>query len=367
MVALLCVQLCFCEPPAPDPRALLAGAIEARNQIASGRMRIDLLEEQSGEPLPVQSKLLVEFRGSARTWRQDLRVVEVTDDGESGEVKERKLKAMNNDREAFVKAGLGKWSDRVLRSAFDGTQLASSSGERSASLHDPTAGIPEFAFDPRGLGILRYQGGAAATVESFLRPEGGKWQVVGPAKRAGVPVWHLRGTPFLRSPNAAVELWIEDREPFRVHEMSMPSDFSGSRTTSEFTSDDPKAVLPHRVIFEAFTRGTSGKVSRRLTLTVTQMNLNCDVSSDVGTIASLNLPPGADVTDLRLKRRIGYWNGTGLSEDFTEAMKLGKAKLQAQIDAEAATRWRWLLGCTAAALLFFLIAFRIRRSPKASS
>jgi len=69
---------------------------------------------------------------------------------------------------------------------------------------------------------------------------------------------------------------------------------------------------------------------------------------------SLGLAPGAAVTDNRLQHVVGYWNGTGLSNDPVEARALA-----AQGGTTSGTLWVWLL--LAALVLACVIAWLVCR------
>jgi hypothetical protein len=48
---------------------------------------------------------------------------------------------------------------------------------------------------------------------------------------------------------------------------------------------------------------------------ILQAKANVKLPDATWTLAGLNLPVGATVSDLRISRRLGYWNGVGIGDD----------------------------------------------------
>lgn len=101
----------------PDPLALLRGVEASRTAVQSGRLEISVLKERFAPAQGDNLVVAVVFDAAKRRCEESSRAL-VVDGRKNGS--ESKLQQMRNDREAFVRAGLGKWADVKVVSVWDG-------------------------------------------------------------------------------------------------------------------------------------------------------------------------------------------------------------------------------------------------------
>src|SRR5262249_55196183 len=137
---------------------------------------------------------------------------------DAGAASDKRLAAMNYDREAFVRAGLGKWENEEIRSMWDGSNFGQYSKSMGASYRDDRKDTPDLVFDPRLLGLLPYYEMKQTVADCLPYRTAKSVALVGSEPIANRQTWHV----CLTSP-AGVErhFWIEDREGFRVHKFML--------------------------------------------------------------------------------------------------------------------------------------------------
>jgi hypothetical protein len=250
--------------------------------------------------------LAITFNGDKRTYVQRSRDVIIdgtTADG--GKSKLDRLEAMNNDREAFVKAGLGKWVDMEVRSAWDGSSFCQYSKEGGAAYRPHDKGSSEYICDPRNLGISILSRVDQTVGDSLGLNNTASLAMVGREKINGVETWHIK---VVSAAGMERHFWIEDTEGFRVHQSKSVDPRGNVRLqVNKYDPEDKRSPIPSSIL--ARVCGPDGKLRRQLEFQFTKKSLNIPISSSVGTIASLNLPRGEPVTDERRGRRVGQWNG----------------------------------------------------------
>lgn len=346
----------------PNPVALLRGAEQARLAVRTGDVEIAVVIER-WLPLPQKDNLHLHatFDGEKLTIRRRDRALVIDDSDGQGEARYKQLLAMNNDREAFVRAGLGRWEERVIYSAWDGTNLCQQSYSGSASYLDHTKGNSELVFHPRLLGLdPYYQPGH--TVSHFLRfDDESKVTLVAGEVINEISTWHVLVKPY---PDVVIHYWIEDREGFRVHRCRL-EDLSGFRVLDSYYDERSPGPIPSRVIDREYRK--DGKVWRETRFEVTKAQFNKPGNPYVGTLASLDLKPGDEVSDERIGKRLGYWDGQGVTEDYTRAVQLGQARVSGETGEEGQPRWLYpllaALGLIVLSGVIYAVAARIRRTP----
>ena len=106
-------------------------------------------------------------------------------------------------------------------------------------------------------------------------------------------------------------------------------------------------------------KGDESKVSMKRLLLVTVERHSPE--RDAFTLAVLDLPVGTPVSDLRIKRRIGYWDGKALTGSLPSTEPIADFMPQAQHTG----RWYWLGSLTVALIIAFLILlFSFRAAAK---
>jgi hypothetical protein len=133
--------------------------------------------------------------------------------------------------------------------------------------------------------------------------------LVGREEVDGIPAWHVE----VRTTNGwRFEFWLDVAHPAHVIRQEDPN-LSGW-LTAKFDPSHPADPLPveiHQVDHYG------GKPEPWNTwMTRLQSRINVPIDSKAFTLAGLEMPMGTWVADRRLRRSIGYWNGTVLSSEF---------------------------------------------------
>jgi len=290
----------------PDPLALLQGVARARQRLESGSVELDLASAFFNRPDPTNyHKLSILFDGRRRRVEETVREYAYTLMGEAGEAQEKEMQQKNMSREAAVKAGLLKGFTTRYASAFDDNiflQYRGHEGESpSATIEANTYNSSSYLPDPRCLG-LRTSLFSSSTIENCLGyAEAKSIELVGKEFVNVTPAWHVR---VLSKNDELLDFWIDVSHPQRVLKQAKGVDVVVSR----YQGNDP---IPVEVSAEEYRNGQLLSASR-IVRSAAQFNL--PVESSAFTLAGLGMKVGTPVTDIRIHRTIGYWNGTGLSE-----------------------------------------------------
>ncbi len=341
----------------PDPLALLRGVLAAREAIRTGIVELTI-DVRKKTPFIVNDIFNVSIclDGERRTTidrRNNVKALPTTD-GTSGDAS-TKLLAMNNDRDAFVRTGLGKWVVERVTSAWDGKNLSQYDQPDSAGYKDHLLGTSAFVFDPRLLGILSCYV-VDCTAARCLGLDRKTTKMVGRENINGIATWHVS---YTIGDDNEFHFWIEDRAGFRVHKHVH---FYPSRRYEVLSTFDPKvptSVVPTKVTTTEFDR--NGKHSRDTIVTVTNASWNVPVDPKTGTIASLGIPKGKEIVDERIHLRIGYWNGEHVVEKQTDATK-GTGPPAPEPVVESKRSYVWYVGGIAAMAIVGAFVWRLLRS-----
>jgi len=300
----------------PDPVKLLAAVAQARQRITSGELEFDQAIYDLDRPLngTNRARLKARFDGEkCRLEIDDREYACVLTGPDAAAVTDAKQAELGLDREAAVRAGLLRPFESHHAVAYDGTTVLDyweTDGRPSQTrIDDPQKGPAPFG--PRCLG-LDATPSAWDTVESCLGLSNAKSvQLVGKEPIEGTAAWHVRvQIQFGRFP-ASKEFWLDAAHPTRV----LKHQFNGSTVLSKYDPADPQDPIP-TAITEMFLHGTVGTNTafseRRLVRRSARFNLPVDPAS--WTLAGLGMQIGTEVVDYRISRRVGYWDGSGLSE-----------------------------------------------------
>jgi peroxiredoxin len=202
-----------------------------------------------------------------------------------------------------------------------------------ANVQDPARGSASYIFDPRCLGISLSQP-VGDTIDSCLAyNHAGSVGLAGEESVDGTPAWHVQ---VRRDSMDDRDFWLEKSRPTRVLKYAS----SGSTVVEKYDDANPEDPLPIEITESLLHRMNGGGkdfLAKHITRGKTQFNIPVDPAS--WTLAGLGMKIGTPVVDERLMRRIGYWNGTGLSENLPgDAAKSqpmpDRAKLMAFLDNE---------------------------------
>jgi peroxiredoxin len=295
----------------PDPLELLKMVAQARQQIVSGEISFDVFTHFSDRPLDGTNvvRLEVVFDGEKRRFKQSGREYAYVLMGPTaGEVTDAKRKELGLDKEAAVRAGLLTGFESRYVTAYDGNRLLRYwSANRDTVIDDPDKGSLSYVFDPRVLGLTPSPS-VTDSVESCLaygRAEA--VQLLIKESVEGTPAWHVRVT-YPKS-IAHFDFWIDVNQSSHV----VKCEFNGNTVISRFDAAHPDDPIPTEVDFVCFYGLERTRTDQTILRRTARYNVPVDPTS--WTLAGLDMPVGTEVLDNRISRGIGYWDGSGLSEN----------------------------------------------------
>ena len=291
----------------PDPLALLQKVAQAREQIASGEMDLDVASFEFDRPKAGtnHTRLTLVFDGEKRRFDQFSRErVNVLAGPNAGEVGEAKLRELEWDYDAYVRLGLGKWQDAHYATAYDGTAVLRFESEGGTTINDPTRSSG-YVFDPRILGMTTLLS-PTMTVENCLAYTNAKSvQMMGKESVEGRDAWRVRVQSKF---DDALDFWLDAHRPFRVIKHSLRQRL----VTSTFDEANPGDPIPIEV---RSLDQKDNKPVREVRMTRRNSRYNGPIDPKAWTLAGLGMAVGTPIVDSRIHLRIGYWNGSGLSKE----------------------------------------------------
>jgi thiol-disulfide isomerase/thioredoxin len=296
----------------PDPLTLLETVAQARQKIASGEMEFDVSRYSSDRLLDGtnQISLKVVFAGEKRRFEQFGREYRNVLMGPNADtVTEAKRQELGLDNEAAVRAGLLTGFESRYVTVYDGSLLMeyweTDGNPFQTKIDDPAKGSSTYLFDPRVLGLTPSPSARDTIGSCLTHTHAGSVQLAGKESVDGVIAWHIR-VPY---PWVTYDYWIDANHPSRV----VKCGFNGDTVFSKYDDanpDDPIPTVLRSVIFYGRERARSDvQVLRR------SARYNVPVDQASWTLAGLKMPVGTEVSDDRIRRRVGYWDGRGLSEN----------------------------------------------------
>ncbi len=205
------------------------------------------------------------------------------------------------------------------RMVLSGSTVTHFDGKDSVTFHDINDQNGSLFFDPRLLGITTTYWWNESLAKELPSGDGISLRTIGEEEVDGNKCWHVT---VVDSYEQQRDLWIDDRNGFRVYrsDFSIPG-LKRNSTISTYSDDDPQA-LPTFVRTDYYDAIGNKKTPSR-TIAVLETETDVQFDDDTWSYASLDLPIGVPVVDLRTKRRLGYWDGSGLSlNPPTDANKL---------------------------------------------
>lgn len=203
----------------------------------------------------------------------------------------------------------------------DGRQHLEYDGESSATIQSLDKPSSELGFDPLLLGISsgidRYSD--RGDYLSFRH----RWNLKIVSRRMDDGTETVL-VSFVDRYRQTRRLWVQPERGFRVlrAELELPLDQPGipsvHTTVSEFRPEDRTGWVPRRIVS---TYAPRGQVQTFATLELDEPEWGVEIPPSTWTVKGLELPIGEPVTDLRIHRRVGYWNGTGLQESLPRKSK----------------------------------------------
>jgi peroxiredoxin len=163
-----------------------------------------------------------------------------------------------------------------------------------------------FIFDPRCLGISTSMY-VENRVESCLAfREAKSITLAGKDAVEGNAAWHVQ---VQSKSDYTFDFWIDALHPTRVLKLEANGNVALSRY-SEMDLKDPLPVEVRNIDY----RNSVPRYETRYVRLSAQYNVAIDRAC--WTLDGLRMKVGTDVCDNRIHRRIGYWTGTGLSDDL---------------------------------------------------
>ena len=297
----------------PDPIKLLEDIRAARQRITSGLTELEVYTLINEHERTETNHVVLKTTFDGRKRRVDsvgreYAYVSTSDEGAASD--EAKIVEAGLDREGAVQAGLLEGFEAHVVTAHDGEALLryreKDGKPESVIIDDATKGSYTFAFDPRILGISTTIFDLE-DVNSCLSPGSNVVvRLVGKEPVEGILAWHVR---IGRSEATALQhdLWIDTFNPLHVVKCA----FNGEAVSSKYDDANPLDPIP----IETRTSSHSGRL-RETRVVRRSAKYNIPVDATFCTLAGLGLKVGTSVVDVRISRRIGYWTGSGLSENL---------------------------------------------------
>jgi len=337
----------------PDPIKLLKDVARARNGIRSGAMEFDLASYDTAGGLKGTNsiRLKARFDGIRRRFESFDREYSYTPAANDDTNAQAQADRMTRDQ--AVQAGLVKPFESHHVTAYDGAALLdyweTDDAPFQADVKDPAKGSPQYVFDPRCLGISTFLS-MSDTIESCLAYNHAESiALAGEESVEGASTWHVR----VRRDATDRDFWLEKAHPTRV----LKHAFNGSVVVGKYDDANPEDPIPIEIT-KSFLHGATGGGTASFVTRITRRNAHFNIPVDPAswTLAGLDMKTGTPVSDDRLMRRIGYWNGTGLSEmpprqTASSQPAPDRAKMMALMDnepflPEALDAAQWILSNT---------------------
>ncbi|MDB5340314.1 MAG: hypothetical protein JWN70_5933 [Planctomycetaceae bacterium] len=205
-------------------------------------------------------------------------------------------------------------------SVYDGTRLLLYDGNNSATISTPDHRTSTLAFDPRSLGL------ATGLYSDLLLETNLAYRAAEDIVIAEIPVARqqpgLVGIELTDRFGQRIHFEIDDRAPYRLRYYSKTIPRTDGKgvfvkyvTESEYWADQPESWIPRKLTMYTLEEGRADR--RRVDMIVDLERPESVAAFDpsIWTISGLSLPFGQPVADLRIRERIGYWNGKELVKD----------------------------------------------------
>jgi RNA polymerase sigma factor (sigma-70 family) len=302
---------------APDPVKLLRGVANARHRITSGIIDFEIhqIENVTRADATNRLQLKIHFE-DGRCWAdsvgQEYRYLTPIAGGPEAEAIISRADAMS--REQAIHEGLLQPFPSHHVTYYDGKAVTdyweTDSPHPGATIDDPGRS-GRFIFDPRCLGISTSTYVENTIGGSLPYKKAEAVTLVGTESVEGHSAWHVRlefNDGFTR------DFWIDVLHPARVLKLLVNGDVALSR----YSDTDAKDPLPTEVRNIRYRNGVphyETHIIRRKT------QYNVPIDPICWTLDGLRMKVGATVSDDRIHRQIGYWTGTGLSDDLPDKDK----------------------------------------------
>ena len=263
------------------------------------------------------------------------------------------------------------WHQLKYLSIYDGTQMihttySDSNQDRQVAFGNPAGpGLVQHGYfiDPRFMGLSAV-GGANESIDSCLNL--GKinaMKIVGKEVIGTNDAWHI----VCNFPQKNIEqhLWIGDGEGFPVYRMIIKNTLKSEineQIDSEYRQPVNKYFIPVKV-HRRSSIDANGKARIDMLFEEVTSDYAPSLQDDFFSIKRMKLPPGTSVTDSRINKLIGYWDGEKITPDINAALKARQQLAQAETSSFPWQQWAMWMGGIMGLLLgcWFILHWRRRR------
>lgn len=191
-------------------------------------------------------------------------------------------------------------------------------GKNSSTIRDPAKALADVCFDPRVLGISAHYLVSDTVHKCVAIHDSQSVRLVGREEVAGIMTNHVEVIDAYRQRR---EFWIEEAPGWPVHKFRFQAPGSNSYviSLSRFDTNVMPPGLPVEVTSTMY--DLAGRVMAQDRLRVTRATVGIVIEPEKWELAGLGMPVGTPVADLRIKQRVGYWNGHQLTKDFPRSAK----------------------------------------------
>lgn len=271
-----------------SPIALLRGVENARLGTSAGRIRCRVVESMPpGDPRT--SVVTLEFQ-EARRRISTVTVMPIVD--------------------RTVPSEPAREQEVTRRCVFDGDALYEYDGVGNAVRVPPAQAPPDWAFDPRILGITVLYRPEVSIAQCVAYAGAKESEFIGREEMDDSAVAHVA---LVDQYDQRVQYWIEPSGTFRVRRVQLEVAGFTYTSASRFEKALPMAWLPTEI--ETIYRGPDGQIRQQWKIDEIEAETNVTFEPGLFSIAGLKMARGTPVADLARKERIGYWDGERLNAD----------------------------------------------------
>ncbi len=202
------------------------------------------------------------------------------------------------------------------RMFFDGSAVTKYEGGNSAVIRDLDTGTSDYLFDPRLLGITTSYSWSETVSQAVPCQTAARLDLVGQEEIRGNLAWHVYG---LMRAGWEFHFWIDDRNGFRVYRYSEQATNGDCASAESFYEHGSYPYLPSRI--EGVASNAVGRLRYKRQILISNGEANVRIPATTWTLAGLRLPPETSVVDLRIQRRLGYWDGKRLVAEGSVAAR----------------------------------------------
>lgn len=198
-----------------------------------------------------------------------------------------------------------------VQTLFNGSEAIIYNGN-SVIIRNLDSGTADHLYDPRLLGITTSYIWYETFQSALPYRKSSKIELIGQEKIEDKDAYHVRLIQPVRDQKRIIDLWIDAKNNFRVYryeECSEPREMRNCGITRSFYEYDNYPYLPSRVETEDYVNGNL----RFKTMTqIIYAEANVKIPETTWSLAGMEIPKNTPVSDVRISKLIGYWDGKRL-------------------------------------------------------